>query len=311
MNDVNPNQQPTSENPPAKPTPTIPQTDHPDEPIENRDELETMVKQKRNTTPATTDETHVTQSDTVSIPRATFNYVVIALVFFGLGALLGSFVFPVGGATQATLPDNFEVVVREAVNDAIESAGLIEDPGLVMGENYQLDIDISDNPYLGNPDAAVTVIEFSDFTCGFCGRFAENTLDPLIEEYGDQVRFVYMDYPFLSQMSVPAALAAECAHDQDEFWAMHDAIFANQQGLSVESMRGMAAEIGLDMETFNTCFDEGEHIEKIRSDLDIGRELGVSGTPAFFINGRFVSGAQPIEVFQQFIDEELATVQSS
>lgn len=271
---------------------------------EPADEVEALVEQKRHTTED--------EADVVTIPRATFNYVVIALVFFVLGALLGSFVFPSNSGTSQTaaLPENFEQIVQDAVLGAFETAGVVEEPGLVMGNDYDLTVDVSEDPFLGNPDAPVTIIEFSDFTCGFCGRFAQTTLEPLLEEYPDEIRVVYMDFPFLSQMSVPAAMAAECAHDQGKFWEMHDLIFANQRGMSPDTLRAHAEELALDMQAYDTCVADGAHIEEIRADLTHGQELGVSGTPAFFVNGRFVSGAQPIDVFRQFIDEELASLSS-
>jgi protein-disulfide isomerase len=274
-------------------------------PVVQQDELEAIVEAKRKFEEQAGGDVG---TGSITVPRASFNYALIAIVFFALGGVMGSFVFP--SQRTAELPENFEVVIREAVNDAIESAGLVEEPGLVMGDSYEVTLDISDDPFKGNPDAPVTIIEFSDFTCGFCGRFASETLDPLVEEYGDQVKVVYVDFPFLSQMSVPAALAAECADDQGEFWPMHDAIFANQRGLTPETLRSLAVSLELDMETYDTCFDEALHIDEIRTDLDYGRELGVSGTPAFFVNGTFVSGAQPIDVFRQIIDEELSSLNS-
>ncbi len=277
------------------------------------DEVEALVREKIKASYAESEAQTTTEddNDVVMIPRATFNYAIIALVFFVLGALLGSFVFPRSSAPQtAALPDNFEEIVQDAVIGAFETAGVVEDPGLVMGQEYDLTVDISEDPFRGNPDAPITIIEFSDFTCGYCGRFATTTLEPLLAEYPDQVKLVYIDYPFLSQMSVPAALAAECAHDQGMFWEMHDLIFNNQQGMSPDSLRSHAETLELDLDAYDACFDEGVHIEEIRADLSHGQELGVSGTPAFFVNGRFVSGAQPVDVFRRFIDEELAALQS-
>jgi protein-disulfide isomerase len=274
------------------------------DPIDSAIEAEVEKAKNATTAPPT---------DTVTIPRAALNYVIIAVVFFAVGAVMGSFVFPStsGQAVTAELPDNFEVIVREAVADALGQAGIVEEPGLVMGERYELPFDISDDPFRGNEDAPVVIVEFSDFTCGFCGRFAMETLNPLVEEYGDQVKLVYMDFPFLSQMSAPTSIAAECAHQQDAFWEYHDTLFTNQRNLTQDGLVAFADELGLDVDAFNACLEDEAIIEQVRDDLLLGRELGVSGTPAFFVNGRFVSGAQPLDVFRQYIDEELAAATDS
>lgn len=286
-----------------------PDTEAEAKPMVTDDPVETMVLEKRKQ--AEPEEAADADADVVMIPRTTFNYVVIALVFFALGAVLGSFVFPSGGGIQvAQLPDNFDERVQDAVLGAFETAGVVEDPGLMMGDRYDLTVDVSDDPFLGNPNAPITIIEFSDFTCGFCGRFAQTTLEPILEAYPDEVRIVYMDFPFLSQMSVPAAMAAECAHDQGQFWEMHDLIFANQRNLTPDVLREQAVALELDMDAYDVCMEDQAHMDEIRADLSVGQELGVSGTPAFFVNGRFVSGAQPVEVFSQFIDEELAALES-
>jgi len=97
-----------------------------------------------------------------------------------------------------------------------------------------------------------------------------------------------------------------CAHDQDEFWTYHDKLYENQRALSPENLKQYAAELELDTEAFNACFDSGKFREAVQKDYRSGQELGVTGTPAFFVNGRFLNGAQPFEAFQAIIDEELA-----
>jgi protein-disulfide isomerase len=246
--------------------------------------------------------------EAITVPRAAFNYAVVAIVFFAIGALLGSFVFPSGG-TGAALPEDFEAIVRQAVADGIAESGVAvaeaEQERAVQGQRYDVVANAGEDPSWGNPDALVTIVEFSDFTCGFCGRFASETMPALQEEFGDQIRFVYMDFPFLSQMSVPAALAGECADDQGQFWEFHDQLFANQRSLSVDALFTIAEDIELDMDAFQTCYDDSAHMEEIAADYEYGAQFGVSGTPAFFINGTFVSGAQPIEVFRSAIQQEL------
>ncbi len=246
--------------------------------------------------------------DVIMVPRVVLNYVLIAVVFFIVGTLMGSFAFPSGGG-GAELPADLEATVRRAVVDVFEDAGISTTRGPEDGDRIEVVMD-DDDPYMGNPDGPITIIEFSDFMCGFCGRFATETLPTLMDEYGDQVRFIYMDFPVISPQASPViASAAECAHDQDMFWEYHDVLFANSGNISdAEMLYSFAEEIGLDVEAFRTCFDAGTHIDEIRADEAYARELGIRGTPAFFINGRFVNGAVPIDTFRQIIDEELANL---
>jgi protein-disulfide isomerase len=120
------------------------------------------------------------------------------------------------------------------------------------------------------------------------------------------VRIVYRDFPLPNHpMAMPAAEAAQCAHAQGKFWEYHDRIFASQRELSPEKLRQLATETGLDTQAFGACLDSGQFRNDIQQDHQQGQQAGVSGTPAFFVNGRFLSGAQPFEVFQLIIEEEL------
>jgi protein-disulfide isomerase len=127
-----------------------------------------------------------------------------------------------------------------------------------------------------------------------------------MEEYGDKVRLVFRDYPLAMHNNAQiSAEAAQCAHDQGKFWDYHDKLFANQRELDKESLKRYAGELELDAEAFNTCLDSGKFTTQIQQEMQEGSRAGVSGTPAFFINGRFLSGAQPYEAFARIIDEEL------
>jgi protein-disulfide isomerase len=119
---------------------------------------------------------------------------------------------------------------------------------------------------------------------------------------------VYRDFPLTSihQYAQKAAEASECADDQGKFWEYHDLLFANQSTLDVDSLKGYAAELDLDTATFNDCLDEGKQSSEVEKDSQDAQAAGVTGTPAFFINGQLVSGAQPFSVFQQVIDQLLA-----
>ena len=158
----------------------------------------------------------------------------------------------------------------------------------------------------GNASAPVTIVEFSDFQCPFCAR-VNPTLDRVRQTYGDRVRLVFKDYPLGNHPLAPkAAEAARCAGDQNKFWEMHDAMFANQRALEVPSLKQTARAIGLDGAAFDQCLDSSKHQEAVRANTALGERMGVNSTPTLYINGRAVIGAMPFESFKQIIDEELA-----
>ena len=129
----------------------------------------------------------------------------------------------------------------------------------------------------------------------------------MLETYGDRIRVVYRDFPLPNHpRATPAAEAALCAHEQGKFWEYHDTIFANQRALDDPNLKQFAADIGLDEAAFEACFDSRRFQERVALDYAEGGSLGVNATPAFFINGRYLSGAQPFSAFQQIIDEELS-----
>jgi len=162
------------------------------------------------------------------------------------------------------------------------------------------------HPSAGGVAAPVTIIEFSDFQCPFC-RAAENSIKQVRQQYGDQVKLVYMDFPLsFHPHAMDAARAARCAADQGKFWSFHDALFLDQKKLDADGLKKTAVQVGLDQKQFNACFTSDKHDTDIRSDLAQGNSLGVTGTPTFFINGRELVGAQPPPKFNELIDEELA-----
>jgi len=163
----------------------------------------------------------------------------------------------------------------------------------------------ADEPAKGPADAPITIVEYSDFECPFCVRVMP-TLQQVIDEYGDKVRLVYRDYPLPMHPNAQlAAEAAQCAHAQGKFWEYHDTLFANQVALGVDSLKQYAAALKLDQAAFDTCLDQRTHQAGVLAETRDGNALGVTGTPAFFINGRFVNGALPIEMFKEVIDDEL------
>jgi protein-disulfide isomerase len=132
------------------------------------------------------------------------------------------------------------------------------------------------------------------------------TLKQIVDTYGDKVRVIYRDYPLpMHPRAQPTSEAARCAGEQGKFWEFHDKIFASPQALEDANFKQHAADLGLDLGAFNACYDAGKFRAAIQAEMQAASALGVSGTPAFFINGRFVSGALPFEQFQSIIDEEL------
>ncbi|MBU0702426.1 MAG: thioredoxin domain-containing protein [Chloroflexi bacterium] len=163
---------------------------------------------------------------------------------------------------------------------------------------------------LGNPDASVTIVEFSDYQCSFCARHLQETWPQLKAEFVDtgRVRYIFKDFPIINThpQAVKAHQAARCAGEQEEYWAMHDRIFVGQSEWASRSdhtaiFKGYAAELGLETAAFYTCLDSDRWASEINADLAEGAGLGVSGTPTFFINGYPLVGAQPYETFQYAI----------
>ena len=151
----------------------------------------------------------------------------------------------------------------------------------------------------------MTLVEFSDFQCPFCARVSP-TLEQIRAEYGEQVRIVFKHLPLSFHAKAPAAHAAgEAAHKQGKFWEMHDKIFENQRQMSEENYVIWAGEIGLDVEQFKTDMASKEVKAKVARDVKEAGALGVSGTPGFLNNGRYLSGAMPFAEFKIVIDEEI------
>ncbi len=157
----------------------------------------------------------------------------------------------------------------------------------------------------GPQSAPVTIVEFSDFECPYCGR-AEPTIRRVLEEYKGKVRLVYRDFPLDGHASAQkASEAALCASDQGKYWEMHELLFANQEALAVPQLKTYAGQLGLDQGKFDGCLDSGAKAKEVADSKQAGAEAGVSATPAFFINGRPISGAQPYDIFKKLIELEL------
>jgi protein-disulfide isomerase len=181
-----------------------------------------------------------------------------------------------------------------------------------------VDMDVADAPTKGPKDAKVQIVEFSDFECPYCARFVTQTMPQILSTYGDKVLFAFRNYPLPASMhpyAQKAAEASECANDQGIFWQYHDLLFQNQSQLSalvqadatngvnqvVAQLKQYAATLGIDSAKFDQCLDSGADVDKVSSDAsamtDALTAAGVTkfGTPSFFINGKFVSGAYPFD----------------
>ena len=165
-------------------------------------------------------------------------------------------------------------------------------------------------PSRGPASAPVTLIEFSDFQCPFCARI-NPSLEQVLAKYGDKVRLVFRQFPLgFHANAQKAAEASLCAEQQGRFWQLHDAMFKNQGELAVEQLKAKAAGLGMDATTFGRCLDEGRFAAAVQADLEDGQAAGVEGTPALFVNGRFINGAVPFEDIAKVIDDELARLKT-
>lgn len=169
-------------------------------------------------------------------------------------------------------------------------------------------VEVGNAPFAGDKDAKVVIVEYSDFQCPFCAKGAD-LLKKIKQKYGKKVKVAFKNFPLpFHNHAEQAAVASLCANEQsvDLFWKMHDEMFAHQDELDAEGLKKMAKKIGAKAEAFNACLDGKKHLDQVKADMEEGKKIGVKSTPTFFVNGQLISGAQPMEVFAELIDEELA-----
>jgi protein-disulfide isomerase len=177
------------------------------------------------------------------------------------------------------------------------------------GGSLILSVSEDNDAFKGSPDAPVVIVEFSDFECPFCATFYGSVMKQIEEDYIDtgKVKLVYRDFPLpFHSKAQKAAEAAECAYEQNNFWGMHDIIFENQDAIDISDLKKYAVSLGLDSELFNGCLDSGHYADEVQKDFQYADNIGVTGTPTFFINGEKIVGAQPYSVFKSVIDKKLA-----
>jgi len=258
-------------------------------------------------------ENMINDTNNVMIKKSTFTGLIIALtVVIAISAFFaGSYITNLDSdkITQSDL---------NAAISKLESKIESNPQSSSKSSTPPIKVSIDDDPMKGDPNAPITIIEFSDYECPFCGRFYTQTL-PLIEENyinTGKVNFVYRDFPIQSihRNAATAAVAAECADDQETFWPFHDMIFENKntwaalEGVNLlNEFERYAVILGLNTEEFIACLESQKHLDEVRKDLQDGQNYGITGTPGFFIgsdkNGYVkVVGAQPYQSFEKILD---------
>lgn len=235
----------------------------------------------------------------------------LAIVAVALGAVLGYLARP--ALDQATsLATNATTPAEAAL--PVASAPIAAPATTQASSNLITDIVQRGGHSKGAANAPVVMVEYSDFQCPFCTRHTQEVAPQLEETYikSGQMRLVYKHYTVKGPDSVTAALAAECAGEQNKFWEYHDLLFANsgQVAFNTENLKAFAAELKLDLAVFSQCFDSQKYLSVVEANSAEAQQLGIRGTPGFFVNDTPVAGAQPLEVFQQTIEAELAQAQS-
>jgi protein-disulfide isomerase len=228
----------------------------------------------------------------------------------------------VGLVTDAEVETFYQAGIREEIRASLKKQKLAAQRKLFLGSlrsNGQVQINLHPPPVIrvavsidgapirGMAEAPVTLVEFSDFHCPFCKR-VQPTLEQVLERYPQKVKLVFRDFPLdkLHPQARGAAEAARCAKEQGKFWEYHDLLFTNAPKASSEDLETYAEKAGLEVKEFQSCLSDGGHQAAVQKDVEEGARLGITGTPMFFINGRPLSGALPLERFVQVIEEELA-----
>jgi protein-disulfide isomerase len=173
---------------------------------------------------------------------------------------------------------------------------------------FRAELSIAGEPFKGSQKARVTIVKFEDFQCPFCKQ-VQPTFNELLSRYNGQVRLVHKDLPLesLHPRARQAAEAARCAYEQGKFWEYHDKLYANSPEASADDLKSYGKEVGLNVDSFDRCFASGKYKAVVQQNLNEGAQLGLTGTPTFFINGREISGNLPLKAFEAIIDEELVT----
>ena len=240
----------------------------------------------------------VQQVDTVTFKRSHF-YSALVVLAFAAGVLIGYVAWGIGttgGDVQTSQTAN------QSTGPVVEAPVATEEPQYI-----RYDVSSEEAYAIGPEDAPITIVEFGDFQCPYCRRWHEQVYESLLASYPGKIRMVYRHLPLTSihPDAFSAAEAAMCAGEQDAFWQYHEKLFTSET-LGAEVYTQYAQELNLDMTVFEACMTDHRYQEAIQKDSDFAIDLGISSTPTFFINGLALVGAQPLDVFKQVIDKELA-----
>lgn len=238
------------------------------------------------------------QESPAGVSRLGLNYLVIAAAFCLVGFLIGRADFAPAGDQTVRVDEGQVRAIIESVLDERDSGAAADG----APDRFAL---VDDDPYLGEEDAPIVIVEFSDFFCSFCKRHFDQTFAPILENYGSYIRYIYRDFARLTPESALASNAAQCAFEQGKFWEIRAAFFENQSELGREFYLQTAEDFALDIDEYTACLDEGRYIDEVDIDGFDGQIAGVRGTPGFFINGQILSGAQPYSIFERMIQREL------
>ncbi len=241
------------------------------------------------------------EEDTVTFKRSHF-YSVLTVLAFAAGVLLGYIVWGMGPTEKVVVKDPSQQTAAQINVPGVETLEPTSEPQYV-----RYDVPSEGFYATGPADAPITIIEFSDYQCPFCRRWHQEVYQPLLAAYPGKIKLVYRNLPLTSihPDAFPAAEAAMCAGEQNAYWPYHEKLFASEL-LGTEVYKQYAQELGLDMTVFEACITDHKYQQAIQADSDFAINLGVRSTPTFFINGLAIVGAQPLEVFKQVIDKELA-----
>lgn len=226
-------------------------------------------------------------SEVVTIRRSTLLWVLCVLLAFGAGLGTGYLVW----GQNAAIPPSPQA------NPTPQTTGTVQ---------QRLNVPVGSNPAFGPANAPITIIEFSDFECPYCRKWVQETWPLIQKAYPGKVRLYYRDFPLSGHPNaIPAAVAARCAGEQNQYWAFHDKLFSGTT-LNSAVYEAYAQALGLDTAKFKACTQANRYEKDVNDDLQFGANLGIRGTPTFIINGIPLVGAQPFSAFQKIIDQELA-----
>jgi protein-disulfide isomerase len=222
-----------------------------------------------------------------------------------------------GATLDEARPFLKEQLLRQAQQEAYGAYldGLRQRMGVKVNLTYpdlpRVDVAAAaDDPTRGAADAPVTIVQFAEYQCYYCNKVSP-TLDALLQKYDGKVKVVFKDFPLQGHSrAMPAAIAAHCAGEQGKYWELNRLMLERQQNLADADLVRYATEVGVDADKFQTCQRDNHYEEAISADVELGRRSGVNATPAFFVNGIMLSGAQPMERFEAVIDRELAARRS-